>query len=100
MEQHNIPISENMEFADLIHSVGEESIQCGNKLQSSSVDIHMACHSTDSIQLSSNLQIVSPQNNVTATAQALSPQSTQDNCHLKAVSSKQLTVNSGAKCTE
>ena len=53
MEQCNIPISENMEFADLIHSVGEELIQCGNKLQSSSVNICIAHHSTDSIQLSS-----------------------------------------------
>ena len=47
MEQQNKPIAENIHFADLINAVGNELIMCGKKLQDSSNEISMACHSTD-----------------------------------------------------
>ena len=99
MEQQNKPIAENMHFADLIHAVGNKLILCGNKLQSSSKDIHMAHHSTDgnSIQLSSNIQIVSqPNNQVSAMAEVSAPESTAGYHQLKCLSGTQPTVNATA----
>ena len=96
MEQQNKPMDENLNFADVIHSIGTELILCGNNLQSRSKDIHMVHHGADgnSTQVSPNIQIVSqPNNNLSTTAEVSAPENTTSYHQLKHSSSTRPTVN-------
>ena len=66
MEQNNNgPISESIQFADLISAVGHELVTCGKRLQDSSQQIHMARSSTAtnqlSVQVTNSNEVVSAQ---------------------------------------
>ena len=71
MEQWNKQILENMYFADVIHAVGNELILCGNKLQKTSNDIHMAHKESKSMELSSNVSQPKRQFSLTAEVSTL-----------------------------
>ena len=73
MEQQNKQILENMHFADVIHSLGNELILCGNKLQKTSNNICMTHTSKESkpMELSSNVSQPKKQFSLTAEVSTL-----------------------------